>query len=130
MKAIIFPRHFVSGIIHPIIYLPAGITEESRAHVLLHEQAHIRRRDYLLQPLFFIILALHWFNPFAWMMYLLFVRDMELACDESAVRHAGGDIRAGVFKNAAFAVCGSWFARHLGLRAKLYQSAHQKHTRL
>ena len=87
------PTAFVSGIIHPMIYLPAGITEESRAHVLLHEQAHIRRRDYLLQPLFFVALALHWFNPFAWMMYLVFVRDMELACDESAVRHAGGDIR-------------------------------------
>ncbi len=87
------PTAFVSGIIHPMIYLPAGISEESRAHVLLHEQAHIRRRDYLLQPLFFVTLALHWFNPLAWLMYLLFVRDMELACDESAVQHAGGDIR-------------------------------------
>ncbi len=87
------PTAFVRGILHPAIYIPAGLSEESCAHVLLHESAHIRRRDYLLQPLFFFALALHWFNPLAWLLYALFVRDMELACDESALRHAEGDVR-------------------------------------
>ncbi len=87
------PTAFVRGVLHPAVYVPAGLSGESRAHVLLHERAHIRRRDYILQPLFFLALALHWFNPLAWLLYALFVRDMELACDESALRHAGGDVR-------------------------------------
>ena len=87
------PSAFVRGVLHPAVYVPAGLSGESRAHVLLHERAHIRRRDYMLQPLFFLALALHWFNPLAWLLYALFVRDMELACDESALRHAEGDLR-------------------------------------
>ncbi|MEL7601839.1 MAG: M56 family metallopeptidase [Bacillota bacterium] len=87
------PTAFVRGVLHPTVYVPEGLSGESRAHVLLHERAHIRRRDYILQPLFFLALALHWFNPLAWLLYALFVRDMELACDESALRHAGGDVR-------------------------------------
>ena len=87
------PTAFVRGVLHPAIYIPAGLSEQSRAHVLLHERAHIRRRDYLLQPVFFLALVLHWFNPLAWLLYALFVRDMELACDESALRHAEGDVR-------------------------------------
>lgn len=87
------PTAFVRGILRPVIYIPAVLSEESRAHVLLHERAHIRRRDYLLQPLFFFALALHWFNPLAWLLYTQFVRDMELACDESVLRHAEGDVR-------------------------------------
>jgi beta-lactamase regulating signal transducer with metallopeptidase domain len=87
------PTAFVHGVLHPAVYVPAGLSGESRVHVLLHERAHIRRRDYMLQPLFFLALALHWFNPLAWLLYALFVRDMELACDESALRHAEGDLR-------------------------------------
>jgi hypothetical protein len=87
------PTAFVHGILHPTIHIPAGLSAQSRAHVLLHERAHIRRRDYLLQPLFFFALALHWFNPLAWLLYTLFVRDMELACDESALWHAEGELR-------------------------------------
>ncbi len=29
---------------------------------------------------------LHWYNPLVWAAYILFCRDLELACDESAVR--------------------------------------------
>ena len=32
---------------------------------------------------------IHWFNPFVWLMYILFNRDIELACDESVIRQLG-----------------------------------------
>ena len=34
-------------------------------------------------------LCIHWFNPFVWVMYILFNRDIELACDESVIRQFG-----------------------------------------
>ena len=36
-----------------------------------------------------LALCIHWFNPLVWVMYILFNRDIELACDESVVRRLG-----------------------------------------
>ncbi len=84
---------FVYGLIKPRIYIPAGLSEEQRTHILLHERAHIRRFDHIFKPLSFLVLAAHWFNPLAWLAFLLFGKDMELSCDESVMRRAQGDIR-------------------------------------
>ena len=34
----------------------------------------------------FLILAVYWFHPLLWVSYLLFCRDIELACDEKVIR--------------------------------------------
>lgn len=85
---------FVFGIIKPKIYLPFGITERNAESVILHEQAHISRRDYLWKPLGFLLLSVHWFNPFMWLAYILFCRDIEFACDERAIGLLNTDKRA------------------------------------
>ncbi len=85
---------FVLGLIKPRIYLPLGLSERDTEHVLAHEQAHVRRRDYLWKPLGFLLLALHWFNPLMWLGYVLLCRDIELACDEKVIRSLGRDARA------------------------------------
>lgn len=85
---------FVFGIIKPKIYLPFGITERNAESVILHEQAHISRRDYLWKPLGFLLLCAHWFNPLMWLAYVLFCRDIELACDERAIGLLNADKRA------------------------------------
>ena len=54
---------FILGAIRPAIYLPSGLDEKSRAHVLAHERAHIQRLDHLIKPLGFLLLSIHWFNP-------------------------------------------------------------------
>lgn len=77
---------FVLGFIHPRIYLPTGLTPEERSFIVLHEKAHLRRCDPVIKLLAFLITSLHWFNPFAWVAFLLFSRDIELTCDESVVR--------------------------------------------
>ena len=78
---------FVCGFFRPRIYLPSGLPEEDRAYVLLHEQAHIRRRDHWTKPLFWLALCLHWFNPVLWLAYRLFCRDVESACDQAVVKN-------------------------------------------
>ena len=77
---------FVLGIIKPKIYLPFGMNEHETAHVIAHENAHIRRKDHWWKPLGFLLLTLHWFNPLVWLAYLLLCRDIELACDQKVIK--------------------------------------------
>ena len=77
---------FVLGVVKPRIYLPFHMNEQDIEHVIAHENAHIRRKDHLWKPFGFLILTLHWFNPFIWLGYVLLCRDIELACDEKVVK--------------------------------------------
>lgn len=77
---------FTLGILRPRVYLPDSLQGPARAAVLLHERTHIRRRDPLTKPLFYLIVCLHWWNPLAWLAFGRFELSMEYACDEAAVR--------------------------------------------
>ncbi|MDO4272258.1 MAG: M56 family metallopeptidase [Eubacteriales bacterium] len=80
------------GIVHPVILMPKGTdwTEtEQLQYVLLHEYVHIRHYDSVVKWISAFALCVHWFNPFVWAMYILFNRDIELACDESVIRCFG-----------------------------------------
>lgn len=54
--------------------------------VLTHEQQHLKRLDPLWKLLGTGILALHWFNPLCHVAFWLFGRDMEISCDEAALK--------------------------------------------
>ena len=84
---------FVLGFVGPKVYMPVGLSEQEIGYILKHEQIHIRRRDYLIKPLAFIAVCVHWFNPIIWFSYYLAMHDMELSCDESVLKHYGSDIR-------------------------------------
>ena len=86
---------FVCGFFRPRIYLPVSLAEPNRRYVLLHEQAHIRRRDYLTKPLAYVALCFHWFNPVLWLSYHLFGRDIETATDQAVIRSFGRTDTAG-----------------------------------
>ena len=75
----------VYGIIKPKIILPIEYQESELNYILMHENAHIKRKDNLVRLLAFIIVCLHWFNPFAWLLLKLLYSDIELACDESVL---------------------------------------------
>ena len=77
---------FVFGFFRPAIYLPADIDSRISYYVIRHEQAHIRRGDQWWKLLGFLLLAVYWFHPLIWAAYLLLCRDIELACDEKAIR--------------------------------------------
>ena len=85
---------FVLGLIKPRIYLPFNMNGHDLEHVVAHEQAHIRRKDHWWKPLGFLLLTIHWFNPFMWLSYVLLCRDIELACDEKVIRELGNEQRA------------------------------------
>ena len=76
---------FLMGYLRPRIYIPYGLEGERLDYVLAHERFHIARRDYLVKLLAFLILAVHWFNPLAWLAFYLMGRDMELRCDEAVL---------------------------------------------
>ena len=85
---------FVFGVVKPNIYLPMHMDEETAAYVIAHERAHLARRDHWWKVLGYLVLALHWFNPLVWVAYILFCRDIELACDEKVVKGLDGAARA------------------------------------
>jgi len=90
---------FVLGFIHPKIYIPSHITPSELSFVLQHEQTHIKRFDYLIKPLAFLALSLHWFNPLMWLCFSLMTKDMEMSCDESVIKHTDMDIRGSYSKS-------------------------------
>ena len=85
---------FVAGFIRPKIYLPASLGDNERSYILLHEKTHIKRRDYLVKPVWFIAVCLHWFNPLVWVAYSMLGRDIEMSCDEAVIRKLGDGVRA------------------------------------
>lgn len=85
---------FVFGVVKPNIYLPMHMDEGTAAYVIAHERAHLARRDHWWKVLGYLVLALHWFNPLVWVAYILFCRDIELACDEKVVKRLDGAARA------------------------------------
>ena len=80
---------FVLGIINPKIYLPSDMNPENQSYVLEHETAHLRHRDHWWKPLGFLLLSIYWFHPLVWIAYILFCRDLEMACDERAIAGMG-----------------------------------------
>ena len=85
---------FVLGIIKPRIYLPFNMNGQDLEHVVAHEQAHIRRKDHWWKPLGFLLLTIHWFNPLIWIAYYFLCKDIELACDEYAIKDMSDSQRA------------------------------------
>ena len=80
---------FVLGIFKPRIYLPFSLTKQEMEFVIAHERAHIKRKDHWVKTFAFFLLAIHWFNPFIWIAYILLSRDIELACDEKVISILG-----------------------------------------
>lgn len=80
----------VYGIFKPRIILPCGYREKEIKYIVRHESTHIRRLDNLWRVLAFTIVAVHWFNPLAWLFLRLFLADLELACDEAAIAKYDG----------------------------------------
>ncbi|OUP60272.1 M56 family metallopeptidase [Butyricicoccus pullicaecorum] len=77
---------FLLGLAHPRIYLPSSLDPQTAVSVIAHEHAHLMRRDPIWKAVGFVLLALYWFHPLVWVAYILFCRDMELACDARATR--------------------------------------------
>ena len=90
-------RPIVCGLWAPMILLPAsaqGWTRNRLEWVIAHELAHVKRRDLWIQAGVQWLCALHWINPFAWMLARVVGREREVGADELALAVTGND-RAG-----------------------------------
>ena len=85
---------FILGLFAPRIYIPFHIKSKELDSIIAHERAHIKRRDHWLKPIAFLILSLHWFNPLIWIAYYFLCKDIELACDEYAIKDMSDSQRA------------------------------------
>jgi TonB family protein len=73
----------------PVILVPADAAGWSDARVrlvLLHELAHVRRADWLVQLGADVLLGLYWFNPLAAVVATRVRREGERACDDLVLR--------------------------------------------
>jgi beta-lactamase regulating signal transducer with metallopeptidase domain len=76
------------GVLRPTVLLPThaeGWTAERRWVVLIHELAHVRRRDCAMQVLAQAVRALHWFNPAVHAAVARLRTEQELACDDTVL---------------------------------------------
>jgi beta-lactamase regulating signal transducer with metallopeptidase domain len=73
------------GIIRPTLLLPADSgmwSDDQCRNILLHELAHVERRDCLTQLVAQITCAVYWFNPLSWLAAQRMRVERELACDD------------------------------------------------
>lgn len=88
----------VCGLIRPKLLMPAGIgtglTDGELEYVLLHELAHLKRKDTAVNGLISIMRIIHWFNPLLWAAFWCWRQDSEIACDAYVLSKVGAG-RAG-----------------------------------
>jgi HEAT repeat protein/beta-lactamase regulating signal transducer with metallopeptidase domain len=78
-----------SGLVRPIILLPDAARRWSADRlrvVLLHELAHVARKDYLSHLLTQVTRALYWPNPLVWIATRRAALEQERACDDTVLR--------------------------------------------
>lgn len=131
----------VWGVFRPRLLLPAEALEwsdEQVRSVLLHELAHIQRRDTLVQWLTQIACALHWWNPLVWLAAWRLHAERERACDDlvlvSGVRpsaYAEHLLHVATKLSPArwTAACGLAMARNSSLEGRLLAVLSQKLNR-
>lgn len=90
---IIYYKHLKSpmlyGIIHPKILISSEIvsslSEEELKFVFMHELAHIKRMDLLVNAVSMLIQAIYWFNPIIWYSIHKMKQDCEISCDATVL---------------------------------------------
>lgn len=86
------------GLFDKIVALPAGFMAQpdrtARDLAIVHELEHHRGRDLAVNIAMQPLLALHWFNPLAWLGWRALRRDQEAACDARVVAGRDAHTRA------------------------------------
>lgn len=81
----------------PQLLIPERLVKILNAHelklVILHELAHVKRGDVLLNWIMICVRAAHWFNPLVWLAMRRLRSDRELVCDEMVMTQLAGDER-------------------------------------
>lgn len=86
----------VVGAWRPIIVVPRSLLASPAEldHALLHELAHVRRRDPLAALACTVLRAAWWFHPAAWLACARLAELRELCCDQEVARVLGDETRS------------------------------------
>lgn len=80
------------GFLKPVILVPAAmfnnLSAEQLEAILLHELAHIKRNDYILNIFQSIVETTLFFNPFVWWISKYIRREREHCCDDMVIAHS------------------------------------------
>lgn len=79
----------VLNFLKPIILIPENCLEECNLihlkYVLLHELAHVKRKDIFINYIVSLLCILYWFNPLIWYGFYKMREDREICCDSLAL---------------------------------------------
>jgi len=83
------------GLICPCLLLPYELKNrfsmEELTCIMIHELAHMKRKDIAVFWLMAILKAVYWFNPIIWYGLYRMRQDCEVACDALALSNMNGD---------------------------------------
>ena len=75
------------GVFFPVIYLPEKTQNmESARMIFRHELMHYKKKDLFLKWFVLLVNAVHWFNPFAYILSKEVSQICEVSCDMAVVR--------------------------------------------
>src|SRR5277367_5330881 len=81
------------GLFQPTLLLPANFREKfderELRFIFLHELAHLKRGDVIVQALIALLQILHWFNPVLWFAFRRMRIDREPATDALVLSRTG-----------------------------------------
>ena len=74
------------GFFRPRIILPIGELEDRElSYIFAHELIHYKQRDMFYKWLIQIVVCVHWFNPFVYLLEKEVNKSCELSCDEKVI---------------------------------------------
>ena len=74
------------GFFRPRIILPVGEWEDKElSYIFVHELTHYKQRDMFYKWLIQIVVCVHWFNPFVYLLEKEVNKSCELSCDEKVI---------------------------------------------
>lgn len=78
------------GFFRPSIVLPASeLKDKELSYIFLHELIHYKQRDMFYKWLVQIVVCIHWFNPFVYLLEKEVNKSCELSCDERVISILG-----------------------------------------
>lgn len=129
------------GALKPVILLPlaltAQLTTQQLETILIHELAHLKRHDYIINILQTIIETILFFNPFIWLLSSICRKEREQACDDIVLQHTAmpisyasalAIIAAGQTKHPIAAMAASGKETYLLNRIKRIMETKRVHT--
>lgn len=81
----------ITGLITPVILIPEclvhKLTNDDVKYIIIHELAHFKRKDILINFIVILLNLMHWFNPILYFSFKRLKQDAEISCDAKALSY-------------------------------------------